>query len=180
MINLIIIMVLLWQFYLGYSRGIILQGLYTFGAVVAFLVARVSYLSLAKKIALWIPYSNPVEGVSVNFFKSVNLFALDNIYYAGVAFIITTLVIYLVFRLIGVFAHVLPLESLDSPTLNGIAGGLSALVSLLFMAMILTALSTVPLSGIQTYLSSHLLLRFLIDGIPLFSSLLQHLWMLAL
>lgn len=179
MISLLFILILLWQFYLGYSRGIILQGLYTFGALISFLVAKGFYLSLAKKISLWIPYSNPAEGVSVYFFKSVNIFALDNVYYAGVAFIFLTLTTYMVFRLIGIFAHLAPIDSFDQPKWNSIAGVLSSLICLFFIAMVFTAFATVPIAGIQSYLTNHFITRFLIDALPLFSKLIQHLWMLA-
>lgn len=86
MLSLLIVLILTWNFYIGYSRGIILQSFYVLGALLSLLVANRFYIGLAHKLTLWIPYSNPVEGTSVFFFKSVDIFVLDKVYYAGLAF----------------------------------------------------------------------------------------------
>lgn len=86
MLSVLIVLVLIWNVYIGYNRGIILQSFYTLGALVSLLVAHHFYVGLAHKITLWIPYSNPVEGVATFFFKEVDLFDLSKVYYAGIAF----------------------------------------------------------------------------------------------
>ncbi|TYL04498.1 CvpA family protein, partial [Streptococcus dysgalactiae] len=56
MLSLLIVLVLTWNFYIGYSRGIILQSFYVLGALLSLLVANRFYIGLAHKLTLWIPY----------------------------------------------------------------------------------------------------------------------------
>ena len=55
MLSIIILLILAWSFYIGYSRGIVLQGYYAAATIVSMLVAGAFYKSLAKFISLWVP-----------------------------------------------------------------------------------------------------------------------------
>ena len=47
-ISLLILLILAWSFYIGYSRGIVLQAYYLLSAIVAFFIASQSYQGLAS------------------------------------------------------------------------------------------------------------------------------------
>ena len=47
MLSVLIVLVLIWNVYIGYNRGIILQSFYTLGALVSLLVAHHFYVGLA-------------------------------------------------------------------------------------------------------------------------------------
>ena len=85
MLSILLVLILIWHFYIGYSRGIILQTYYFIASIVSLVIASQFYQILAEKITLWIPYSNASQGATVNFFTDVNIFDLDQVYYAGVA-----------------------------------------------------------------------------------------------
>ncbi|MGC4421483.1 CvpA family protein, partial [Streptococcus suis] len=46
MISLAIILILAWSFYIGYSRGLVLQAFYSMGSIIALVVATATYKKL--------------------------------------------------------------------------------------------------------------------------------------
>ncbi|MGT2934500.1 CvpA family protein [Streptococcus castoreus] len=180
MLSLLILLVLIWNFYIGYSRGIILQSFYTLGALFSLLVASHFYRGLAHKITLWIPYSNPAEGASTLFFKTINIFDLNKVYYAGIAFFALFLLTYALVRLVGVLVHLFQIDSFESLWTKVFSGVLALLVSLLFLSMVLTILVTVPMPAIQQHLHASLFGRLLIEHFPPFTTMLQKLWVQAI
>ena len=79
MLSILLVLILIWHFYIGYSRGIILQTYYFIASIVSLVIASQFYQTLAEKITLWIPYSNASQGATVNFFTDVNIFDLDQV-----------------------------------------------------------------------------------------------------
>lgn len=176
MITLIILLILAWSFYIGYSRGLFLQLFYLVGSLVALAIAKVYYQPLAKILYLWIPYANASEGVKINFFKDVDLFLHDHIFYAGVAFLIVYTIIYSIVRLLGVVVHLAPLERFDI-TLNKIISGLIAcFVTSLTISMFLMIVATIPFESVQNSLYGSALARFFVEHFPFISHYLENLW----
>lgn len=180
MITLLIMIVLAWSFYIGFTRGVFLQGFYTVGSLVALAIAKIYYQSLAKILYIWVPYANPSEGARVYFFKDVNLFSHDLIFYAGVAFLSVYTIAYVAIRLLGVLVHLAPLERFDSRANNIVSGLLCVLVTCFTFSMVLTILATISYGNIQTILSGNALVRFFVDDFPFFSHYLKYLWVTQL
>ncbi|EHI70718.1 CvpA family protein [Streptococcus ictaluri] len=180
MISLLILLILVWNFYIGYNRGIILQSFYSIGALVSLLVANRFYKPLAHQLTLWVPYSNPAEGVSTYFFKDVNVFDLDKVYYAGVAFFAIFVASYGVVRLVGVLVHFFPIDYFEALSTKLVSGFLAVLVSIIFLNMMLTILGTIPMPLIQEHLQASKLVRFLIEGCPPMTGILRQLWVKAM
>ncbi|MGT2888099.1 CvpA family protein [Streptococcus didelphis] len=176
MISLILILLFLWHFYIGYHRGIILQVFYSLGALVSFLIAKQFYQNVAHKISLWVPYANPPEGANMAFFKEVSLFDLSQVFYAGIAFFAIFSLAYLAFRLLGVLVHLLPINYFNTLVYNLISGFLALTVLLVFLSMGLSILATIPLPVIQNQLQDHFLLRTLIEHCPPVTTLIRQLW----
>ena len=61
MLSVLILLILAWHFYIGYSRGIILQAYYLVASIVSLVVASRFYQALSENLTLWIPYSNRVK-----------------------------------------------------------------------------------------------------------------------
>ncbi|MFC5630087.1 MULTISPECIES: CvpA family protein [Streptococcus] len=175
MIGILFILILAWQFYIGYMRSIILQGYYTLASIVSLFIANHFYQKLAAQITLWVPSVNPSQDTVVQFFKDVNLFELDMVFYAGVAFAGVYTLSYFVFRVIGIFLHLINLDQFDSVLMNCISGGLAIFVTLLFFSMGVTLLATVPVNVIQNFLSGHSVTKLLI-GFPIFAQLWNYFW----
>ena len=176
MMTLLILIVLAWAFYIGFTRGIFLQGFYTIGSLIALAIAQAYYQNLAKLLYIWVPYANPSEGTQVAFFKTVDLFSHDLIFYAGVAFMSLYLIAYAAIRLLGILIHLAPLERFDSRPNNIIAGLLSCLVTCFTLSMGFTILATISYGSVQSILAGNALIRFFIESFPFFSHYLHHLW----
>ena len=180
MLSIFLVLILIWHFYIGYSRGIILQLYYFVASIASLVIASQFYQTLAEQIALWIPYSSASQGATVTFFTDVNIFNLDQVYYAGVAFTAIYVVVYLLFRFIGILVHLAPINHFDNVKMNCVSGVLAILVTLVFFNLSLTILATVPMAFVQQTLSGSFLTRAIIDYLPPLSSVIKSLWVTAI
>lgn len=177
MISLILCVVLAWSFYIGYSRGLILQAYYVFAAILSLILASGFYKDLAKVFYLWVPFANATEGASTFYFDSKYLFDLDKVFYAGLAFLLIYTLIYWGMRLLGILMHLFQFATPDRPLFNVISGFLSVLVTVVSLQMGLTVLSAVPIATVQNLLHDSGVANALIRYVPFTSSLLKQLWL---
>ncbi|MDU4838880.1 MAG: CvpA family protein, partial [Streptococcus salivarius] len=105
MIGLLVLAIAAWNFYIGYRRGLFMQAYYVVSVIIAMCVAAYFYRSLGEAINLWVPYTNPTKDASIAFFKDQNIFSLDRVYYAGVAYFVIYCVAYYGLRFLGIFFH---------------------------------------------------------------------------
>ncbi|NQG98183.1 CvpA family protein [Streptococcus suis] len=180
MISLLILIVLAWSFYIGYSRGLIVQAFYTFSSIFAMIVAAGLYKKVADVLYLWVPFANATEGSTSYFFDSQYLFDLDQIFYAGLGFLLVYFLVYVIMRLLGIFVHLLTFADPDTATSKLIAGGLAVLVTWISLQMVLTIAATVPLALIQDNLSKDILSKVMIDFTPITSAVFKNLWIGAI
>lgn len=177
MFSMLILLVLAWSFYIGYSRGIVLQGFYAVATLVAMLVAAYFYQGLANKISLWIPYASAAQGSSTYFFSNSQLFHLDKVFYAGLAYLFVFTFVYVLARFVGIFVNLIPYpDKLDTPRYNVASGAIAVFITLFGIEMCLTILATMPLEVVQGRLDSSFLIRFIINHTPITSNILKHLW----
>ena len=113
MISILLLLVLAWGFYIGYRRGLVLQVYYFLVAVISAFVAGQFYKSLGDHFHLLVPYANPQEGQGTFFFPSDQLFHLDKVFYAGLAYLLVFGICYTIGRFIGLFLHLIPTKKLD-------------------------------------------------------------------
>ena len=67
MVSIAILILLAWSFYIGYSRGLVLQGFYGVSSLFAILVAALTYKKLSGILYLWVPFANATQG-SFNYY----------------------------------------------------------------------------------------------------------------
>ena len=177
MFAIIILLILAWSFYIGYSRGIVLQGYYAAATMVSMLVAGAFYKSLAKFISLWVPYASATQGSSTYFFPSSQLFQLDQVFYAGLAYLIIFTAVYILGRFFGIFANLIPYPNkLDTKWYNVTSGAIAVCISIFVLGMCLTILATVPMEMVQERLNSSFMIRFIVKYTPITSNILKDLW----
>ena len=177
MISILILLILAWSFYIGYSRGVVLQAFYCFSCLLSLLIAAGSYKRLAAVFYLWVPFANATEGSSTYYFDSKYLFDLDQIFYAGLAFLTIYLLVYAIMRFLGIFMHLIRYIGSDTPKMNLISGALSVLVTIVSLQLGLTILATIPVPLIQDTLHQSFLANAIINT-PLTSSWLHQLWVI--
>lgn len=181
MFSILILFILAWSFYIGYSRGILLQGYYFFTMVVAMLVAGSGYQSLAKTISLWIPFSSATQASKTYFYGADQLFHLDKVFYAGLAYFILFVLVYAMGRVIGLFIPLIPTpEKWEEYPFQIASGVLAVLVTYFVLQMGFTILSTIPMAAIQDRLHGSFLIRFMVQYSPLTAGLLKQLWVVKI
>lgn len=175
MITVLILVLLAWTFYIGYARGLVLQLFYSVSSLLAFLLAGQFYQGISKTLSLWVPYASATKEAVMYFYPTSQLFDLDQVFYAGLAFFAIFSFLYLVARFLGIFAHLLPTERLDRPAFKLLAGLLAMGVTLFVLQMGLTILATVPMAFVQNHLQASPILRLLIH-LPGTEQVLHYLW----
>ena len=176
MISILLLLILAWSFYIGYRRGIVLQAFYLVATIVSAYFASNYYQALGQKFSLLIPYANPQEGQGTFFFSSTQLFQLDKVFYAGLAYLLVFGICYTIGRFIGLFLHLIPTKKLDVKWLRIGSGLLSLLVTLFVLQMALTILATVPLAVIQNSLEKSIVAKHIIQSVPFTTNLIKQLW----
>ena len=138
MISLVILLILAWSFYIGYSRGIILQAYYTVAAVGSAIIAGQLNQSLGEKINLLVPYASAQEGTFTYILSRCQLFQLDKVFYAGLAYLAVYTIVYSIARFIGIFIHLVPNKKANERWYNVASGALAVCVTLFGIQMLLT------------------------------------------
>lgn len=173
-INLVILALLIWSYMIGYSRGLIVQAIYTVGAVFAAVVAAGAYKPLAKTLSMWVPFASATQDSHFLIFSDRLLFQADEAFYAGLAFVLITLVVYVIVRLVGLFLPLLAMPFGKRGKL--ISGLLSVVVTYVFLQMIFTTLALVPMASVQAHLNGSFLVRSMLLYTPISSGMIQHLF----
>ena len=176
MISILLLLVLAWGFYIGYRRGLVLQVYYFLVAVISAFVAGQFYKSLGDQFHLLVPYANPQEGQGTFFFPSDQLFQLDKVFSAGLAYLLVFGLCYTIGRFIGLFLHLIPVKTLGGKWFRVSAGALSLLVTLFVLQMALTILATVPMAAVQNSLEKSIVAKHIIQSIPFTTNLIKQLW----
>lgn len=177
MISIAILIVLAWSFYIGYSRGLILQVFYSLSSLVAFMVATATFKKLAAFLYLWVPFANATQGSSTYYFEENYLFDLDKVFYAGLAFLLIYILVYGLCRFLGIFVHLFEGFNPDTQLTNLISGLLAVLVTFFSLQIVMVLLATIPLAAVQDKLHSSLLANIMIQYTPFTSSFLKNLWL---
>lgn len=180
MISIVLLIVLAWSFYIGYSRGLVVQMYYAFASILALIIASGYYQNLAKFFYLWVPFANAMQGSSNHYFDSKYLFSLDKIFYAGLAFLVIYTLVYGLMRLIGIFVHLLNFANPDTRLTNLISGVISVVVTLISLQLGLTVLSAIPIATVQNLLQDSWMANSIIRYMPVMTDLLKDLWVTSI
>lgn len=166
MVSIAILILLAWSFYIGYSRGLVLQGFYGVSSLFAILVAALTYKKLSGILYLWVPFANATQGSFNYYFNEKYLFDLDQVFYAGLAFLTVYLLVYAIMRFVGIFVHLLEAYNPDTIQSNLISGAIAVVVALLSLQMVLVLVATIPVDLVQEQLQKSFLANLLIQYIP--------------
>lgn len=180
MITLLLLIILLWSFYIGYSRGIVLQSYYTFASIFSLIIAAAQFKPLIPLFYLWVPFATASQGASTYYFESQYLFSLDKIFYAGLAFLVVYLFIYVGLRLVGLLMHLVRFADPDTTLTNVISGVLAVMVAMISLQVILTIAGTIPLALVQETLHKSWLANAMIQYMPITGNLFKNLWIATL
>ncbi len=169
MLNLLIIGLLAFGFYTGARRGLVLQGVYTVGYSLSFIVAKLNYEAWAKQLELLVPYPSPSIDSHLLFFSDKILFRMDEAFYLGIAFITIQTLGWLITRFVGMVCYRLTFFPVIRQVNTGLGGLLSFLVVYTGIFLCLFVLSMIPSAGIQQLFQQSSLAQFMVKQTPYLS-----------
>ncbi|WP_174729671.1 CvpA family protein [Mesobacillus harenae] len=174
MLDLAIIIILIFGFFIGLKRGFILQLLHLMGFILAFIIAHMFYADLAPKLTLWIPYPNINSDTFFGgAFSQVNLEAA---YYRAIAFAAIFFAVKIVLQIIASmldFVASLPILK----QLNVWAGGLLGFVEVYLIIFILLYIAALlPMDVVQLHLDRSVLAEAIVKHTPVLSEQVKQLW----
>lgn len=174
MLDLALLIILIFGFFVGLRRGFILQLVHMTGFIISFIIAYIYYDQLAPKLTLWIPFPVLDEESTLNMlFEATNL---DQSYYRVIAFAIIFFAVRIVFQILGSMldfvAHLPILKQL-----NVLGGGILGFIETYIVIFILLYIAALlPISMVQTLLNDSVLAEFMITNTPFLSDQVQEWW----
>lgn len=159
---------------IGLKRGFILQVMHLTGFIIAFIVARIYYKTLALQLVSWIPY--PELSSDQTWAMFLNSMPLENAFYNAIAFAIIFFVVKIVLQII---ASMLDFVA-RAPVLrhlNKLLGAVLGFVEVYFiMFIVLYIIALLPLNMIQERLSDSFIAKSIVEHTPILSKAMEHLW----
>lgn len=174
MLDLAIIILLIFGFFVGLKRGFILQLLHLTGFIIAYVVATSYYEELATKLILWIPYPNFGDATTLKILTGSN--NMETAFYRAVAFVIIFFAVKILFQIIGsmldFIAHLPVLRQL-----NVLAGGIFGFLEVYLIIFILLYIGAlIPIDFIQNALDQSVLAKAIVNHTPILSQQIKSLW----
>src|SRR5699024_265362 len=99
MLSLILLLILIFGFFMGLKRGFVLQLMHSIGFLISFIVATLTYRTLAEQLSLWIPYPDITEDTMLAVF--LNTMPLEHAFYNAVSFAIIFFAVKVVLQIIA-------------------------------------------------------------------------------
>jgi uncharacterized membrane protein required for colicin V production len=174
MLDLAIILLLIFGFFIGLKRGFILQLVHLTGFIIAYIVANLYYEELAPKLLLWIPYPN--LGTTSPLKVLTNSSNMEDAFYRAVAFVIIFFAVKILLQIIGsmldFIAHLPILKQL-----NVWAGGILGFLEVYLIVFILLYIGAlVPMEVLQNPLDDSIMSNLIINHTPVLSEQIKSMW----
>lgn len=174
MLDLLILILFIMGFFIGFRRGLILQFIHLTSFIIAFIVAKMYGNELAEKLLLWVPYPSLGGGTPIDMILENG--NLENAYYRGIAFVIIFFIVKILLQIIGsmldFIAHLPVLKQF-----NTLAGGFFGFLEVyLIIFIVLYCAALLPIETIQDSLHNSLLAEGIVKHTPLLSQDIKELW----
>ncbi|MFB4166660.1 CvpA family protein [Virgibacillus sp. JSM 102003] len=174
MVDIILIALLIFGFFIGLKRGFILQAFHLLGFIAAFILAALYYDQLAPRLALWIPYPElENSGAWADFLEAL---PIEGAFYNAIAFAIIFFAAKIIMQIV---ASMLDFVA-DLPILNSVNKLLGAVLGFveiyLLIFVVLYVLALTPLTEIQSWINSSSVALFIIEHTPILSEQIKTLW----
>jgi uncharacterized membrane protein required for colicin V production len=174
MLDLALLLILLFGFFVGLKRGLILQIVHLTGFIVSFIVAYLYYDNLAPKLKLWVPYPSLGGDNVVQVFLESSY--LEGAYYRAVAFaslfFATKIIMQIIGSMLDFLAHLPVLKQI-----NGWAGGLLGLIEVYFIVFIILYIGAlIPMESVQSAINDSFLAKTIVKHTPIISAKIKDLW----
>ncbi|WP_125590609.1 CvpA family protein [Companilactobacillus jidongensis] len=176
MLSLLLILFLVYGFYVGARRGLVMQAFFTVGYAIFFGIALLSFRALGPKFEMIVPYPSASLGSEFAFFSTKVGMGLDDAFYRAFAFIFVCFIGWIIVRFAGLYFKRLTYYPMFNDV-NLLSGGiLGLIVTYVAVFMVLLILAMIPVSGIQNALQHSFVASTMIRSTPGLTSMLTGLW----
>ncbi|MCO7175973.1 CvpA family protein [Sporolactobacillus kofuensis] len=174
LLNLILLVILVSGFFMGFRRGLILQLVHLAGFVVAYIIAMMYVKPLAGTLKFWIPF--PTSAQQSDMFQFLGNMDLQTAYYRAIAFVILFLAVKIILNIFGSMLNFLA-ELPIVRSVNHLSGGLFGFIEVyLIVFFLLFAGSLTPVGEIQSAIHQSSLAQSMIAHTPVFSKMFKDMW----
>lgn len=177
MSNIIIVIILALGVFSGVRRGLIVQVVHTGGLMASMTLAMLYYTSLAKILDTVIPYPTSTNASDLNLYNIMKTVQFDKTFYNAIAFVLILFIGWLVTRLLAAMLTQLtniPVLKQVNALGGGILGFLCHWIGLFF---VLSLLSTMPISPVQSIFTEGSVSTFIVKQTPLLSQYVLDAWL---
>ena len=174
MVNLILIVLLIFGFFMGLKRGFILQTLHLLGFIASFIVATLYYDVLVPYLKLWIPYPELSDTSTLAVF--LQAMPLETGFYNAISFAIIFFAVKIILQIIASmldFVAELPILNWFNSIFGAILGFLEIYL-ILFIILFILVLAPIP--SVQIWINDSSVALFIIENTPFLSEQIKTLW----
>ncbi|WP_334331609.1 MULTISPECIES: CvpA family protein [unclassified Companilactobacillus] len=176
MLSLLLILLLIYGFYIGARRGLVMEAFYAIGYGLFFCLAWVSFKTLGPKFEMIVPYPSASLGSEFAFFSTKVGMKLDDAFYRAFAFIFICFIGWIIMRFVGLYFKRLTYFPMYNDV-NILSGGIIGfVVTYVTIFMLLLLLAMIPVTGIQNALNHSFVASTMIKNTPVLTEALSHLW----
>ncbi|TGD23798.1 CvpA family protein [Companilactobacillus suantsaicola] len=180
MLSLLLILLLIYGFYIGARRGLVMEAFYAIGYGLFFCLAWASFKTLGPKFEMIVPYPSANLGSEFAFFSTKVGMKLDDAFYRAFAFIFICFIGWIIMRFVGLYFKRLTYFPMYNDV-NILSGGIIGfVVTYVTIFMLLLLLAMIPVTGIQHALNHSFVASTMIKNTPLLTEALSHLWIGAM
>ncbi|WP_124058874.1 CvpA family protein [Vaginisenegalia massiliensis] len=180
LLTLIIVIGLLYGFYMGYRRGILLQSVHLVGLAVTILIALKFNESLAKLAELFVPFPALQQGSQLVLYDEATSFFIDDAFYRAISFVAILFLGWLIIQLVTYFLKDSSYFDVENIA-NKVAGAIfNTIVTYFVLFLGLFILSLVPLEPIQQMFVDSPIAYSVVSSTPVVSDMANEAWLRVL
>lgn len=177
MLTLLIIIILLFGFYTGYRRGLVLQMIRLVGYIITFVLATKYFQPLSEIVEMLVPFPSVQPNTELAIYDEAVSFLIDDAFYRVITFILIGMIGWVITNFLSMlFTRVMYYDLLNH--VNAIGGGIVNLfITYVIVFFFLFVMSLIPIEFIQQQFVDNPIAYNIIANTPFFSDFAAETWL---
>ncbi|MCW6675032.1 CvpA family protein [Aerococcaceae bacterium NML171108] len=178
MLSIAIIIALVFGFYNGYRRGLLMQLIRLIGYIVSIVLATKFYEPLTKIVEMLVPFPSIQQDTQLAVYNESVSFVLDQAFYRVITFVLIGLIGWLLTNFISLFFSKLKYYNFFWKQANYLAGGvINLVITYGVVFLFLFILSLIPIEFIQQQFVDNPLAYWIVSQTPILSDTAIDAWL---
>lgn len=177
MLTILIIAILIYSFYTGYRRGIMMQIIRFIGYAVSMVIANRFYMPLSRGLSMFVPFPSVQQNTQLAFYNEMTSFVLDQAFYRAISFMVIAFAGWLLTNFFSLFFSRLMFYDVLK-WVNHLAGGLLNLaISFFIVFCALFILSLIPVEAVQQQFVDNPIAFRIVSSTPILTDFATKTWL---